>query len=98
MPKLEYRRLSPAEIEEEVGGLNGWSVAETLLIKTFEFDSYQKGLVFATAVGYLGDKMDHHPDMQIGYLKVSIALTTHAADGISPYDIELARRIDSLLG
>ena len=98
MAKLEYRKLSAKEIEEGLAGLSGWSVEGDAIAKSFEFAQYQEGLVFASAVGLLADRLDHHPDLTIGYKKVKVSVTTHATNGLSPYDMELARRIERLGG
>jgi 4a-hydroxytetrahydrobiopterin dehydratase len=49
------------------------------------------------AVGHFADRMDHHPDLYIGYQKVEVAMNTHDLDGISTYDMELARLIETLV-
>jgi 4a-hydroxytetrahydrobiopterin dehydratase len=97
MPVLEYRKLSPSEVESELGTIPGWTVADTRIERSFEFERYQEGLVFANAVGYLADKLNHHPDLAVGYGRVIVSVTTHATEGLSPYDFELARRINSII-
>ncbi len=98
MAKLEYRRLSEAEIATGLKEVPGWAVRAGLLEREFQFDRYQEGLVFASAVGFLADGLDHHPDLAIGYKKVKVSVSTHATKGLSPYDFELARRIERLTG
>ena len=94
---MENRLLSESEIAEGLTSLKGWSVEEGMLTKRFEFKSYKDGLVFALAVGHVADRMDHHPDLLVGYAKVKVAVNTHAVGGLSPFDLELARRVDALL-
>ncbi len=96
MSDLEYRLLSDSELESALAGLEGWVVENGKLARSFEFKGYKDGLVFAVAVGHMADKMDHHPDMEIGFAKVRISMNTHAVGGLSPYDLELARKIDLL--
>lgn len=93
---LEYRLLSDSEISDGLAGLEGWTVEEEKLTKRFTFKTYKDGLVFAVAVGYLADKMNHHPDLEVGYAKLKVAVNTHDVGGLSPYDLELARRIEGL--
>jgi 4a-hydroxytetrahydrobiopterin dehydratase len=47
-------------------------------------------------VALAAERADHHPEWFNVYNKVTIVLTTHDAQGLSPRDIELARRIDAL--
>lgn len=93
---LQYVKLDEGQINAELHQCEGWRYDNGQIRKTFTFDTYKAGLVFASAVGYLADRLNHHPDILIGYQKVEIGVNTHDVDGISPYDFELARRIEQL--
>lgn len=93
---LEYRKLSDTEIATGLGALNGWIESAGKIERTFGFENYLDGVAFASAVGFLAESLDHHPDIEIGWRKVRISMNTHAVEGLSPYDLELARRIDRL--
>jgi 4a-hydroxytetrahydrobiopterin dehydratase len=54
-------------------------------------------LVFATTVGFVADQLDHHPDLHIAFGRVTVSVNTHSIDGLSPFDFELARRIEALI-
>jgi 4a-hydroxytetrahydrobiopterin dehydratase len=97
MAALEYRMLGEEELKAGLEGLSGWTVEGGQITKTFSFEAYKDGLVFATAVGYLADRLNHHPDLRVGYGKVGVSVSTHAVNGLSPFDLELARRIEGLL-
>jgi len=97
MSHLEYRKLSEADVEAEIALVEGWAIEDDKLTKRFSFKTYKDGLVFALAVGQVADNLNHHPDLEVGYAKVRVAVNTHDVGGISPYDFELARRIDALL-
>ena len=95
---LEYRKLSEAEIADALPSVSGWEVEGGKLVKEFGFENYLDGVAFASAVGFAAEQLDHHPDLSIGWRKVRVAMSTHAVEGISPYDFELARRIEALFG
>lgn len=94
---LEYRLLTDSEIADGLSALDGWTLEGEKIAKRFSFKTYKDGLVFALAVGHLADALDHHPDIEVGYAKVRISVNTHSVGGLSPYDLELARRIDAVL-
>jgi len=94
--KLAYIKLDDKQIADELNGLPGWSVKEGKLTRSYTFNSYKDGIDFAVSVGALADKLNHHPDMIIGYGKVTVSVNTHDVGGISPYDFELAREIDKI--
>ena len=98
MAELAYRQLSKEEIQSELKTVPGWAIEGELLTRTFSFKTYKDGVVFSSAVGFLADKLDHHPDMTVSYGKVKVGVNTHSVGGISPYDFELARRVDLLGG
>jgi len=90
-------RLNDEQVSDHLTTVMGWSVIEGKLTKAFDFNSYASGVIFANAVAHTADKMDHHPDLTIGYQKVTVAVNTHDVGGISPLDFELARKIDALV-
>jgi 4a-hydroxytetrahydrobiopterin dehydratase len=51
---------------------------------------------FVNAVAQLAEQFQHHPDMDIRWNKVTLALTTHDAGGLAEKDFALARRCDAL--
>ena len=51
---------------------------------------------FVDRVAKVADDMDHHPDIDIRYTKITMSLSTHDAGGITANDLELAGQIESL--
>lgn len=93
---LSYDKLTADQIASESTSVPGWTV-DGALTRQFDFVSYKDGLVFAMAVGHIADKLNHHPDLLIGYQKVTVSMVTHdAGGGLTAFDFELARRIDRL--
>lgn len=90
-----YDRLSDADVARGLAALPGWSVEDGHLTRTWDFASYADGVLFAAMVAGLAERMDHHPDIMIGYQKVRVAVLTHSAGGLTGMDFELARRIDA---
>lgn len=95
--ELSYTKLTDTEMASGLTKLPEWTVEDGMVTRLFEFKSYKEGLVFATAVGWEADKLNHHPDILIGYQKVRVSTSTHDANGITSYDLELATRINRLI-
>ena len=87
--------LSDITIQRELGSLAGWSRRGDVLTRTYQFRNFSDSLAFVNRVGELAERMNHHPDIDIRYSKVTLALSTHDAGGITQNDINLAREIDS---
>jgi 4a-hydroxytetrahydrobiopterin dehydratase len=90
------QKLSDLEIQRALGGLAGWARRGDALTKTFIFERFADGIAFVDRVAKVADEMDHHPDIDIRYTKVTMMLSTHDAGGITPSDLELAERIESV--
>ena len=87
-------KLSDLEIQRALGGLAGWSRRGDVLIKTFTFGTFAEGIAFVDRVAKLADARQHHPDIDIRYTKVTLALATHDAGGITEKDLDLAAAIE----
>ena len=46
----------------------------------------------------LAEDQGHHPDLEVGWGRVAVALTTHAAGGLTDNDFSMAAKIDRLSG
>ena len=89
-------RLSQADIDGELKGLPGWSVANEKLHKEFQFDDFNQAFGFMTRAAMEIEKMNHHPEWFNVYNKITIELTTHDAGGITKNDVNLAKILNSL--
>jgi 4a-hydroxytetrahydrobiopterin dehydratase len=96
MSGLSRERIDLDRAKELLPGVPDWSIANGLLTRVFEFDSYASGVSFAAGAGFIADQLDHHPDLLITWCKVSASVSTHDADGLTQYDFELARRLNKL--
>ena len=52
---------------------------------------------FVNSVAEIAEEDDHHPDIDIRYNKVRIALSTHSEGGLTDLDFEVAEKIDTLV-
>lgn len=85
--------LSPAEITTRLSSLPAWQVKNGELTRTFEFKDFRAALGFVNRVGELAEEAGHHPDIDIRYNKVRLALVTHDEGGITAKDFDLAARV-----
>ena len=92
--------LSPEEIEELLGQVDGWTVEEPdshfRLAKVFKFRGFMPGIELVNRIAAIAEAEKHHPDLLVGYGSVTAWLTTHAAGGITQNDFILAAKIDRL--
>ena len=89
-------RLDPAVIDAALAGLDGWRRDGDVIRKTFEFPSFQWAMQFVQSVGALAEELGHHPDIDVRYRKVTLAVSTHDAGGLTSLDLDLAGRVEAL--
>lgn len=88
--------LTQTEIEQALANLPGWTQAGNEITRTFTLPSFPAALAFASAVGHLAERADHHPDILIQYRKVTLTLSTHSAGGLTGKDFGLAAEINAI--
>jgi 4a-hydroxytetrahydrobiopterin dehydratase len=86
----ELRELSKQVAKE-------WRVvADHHLEREYKFSDFAQALAFTNAVGAIAEEEQHHPDIALGWGKVTITIWTHAIDGLSRADFVLAAKIDRM--
>jgi len=75
----------------------GWDVSGKELRRTFKFKNYHESMAFVNATAWVSHREDHHPDIELGYNKVTMRYSTHSAGGITQNDFICAAKINALL-
>jgi 4a-hydroxytetrahydrobiopterin dehydratase len=88
--------LSDADIKTRLVAVPDWQIESGELVRTFLFKDFRQSLAFVNQVGEVAEKAGHHPDIDIRYNKVRLALITHDAGGITAKDFDLAAAADKL--
>jgi 4a-hydroxytetrahydrobiopterin dehydratase len=89
-------RLSDEEIGERLEGLDGWSRDGDSIKKTFEGEDFMSSVSLVDKLAPVAEEMNHHPDLEISWNKVTVTLSTHSEGGLTENDFELAGNIDGL--
>ncbi|HEX7120705.1 MAG TPA: 4a-hydroxytetrahydrobiopterin dehydratase [Longimicrobiales bacterium] len=87
--------LDDAEVARRLDALHGWSREGREIRKTFRFQSFRDAIAFVVRVAELAEHADHHPDIDIRYDRVTLALSTHSAGGLTARDFELAGSVEA---
>ena len=87
-------RLEDAGVAQALRQTPGWDLSGSEIRRTYRFKDFREALAFVNRVGDLAEHAGHHPDIDIRYNTVTLALTTHDAGGLSAKDFELARALD----
>jgi len=67
------------------------------IVRTVQLVDFPAAMAFMTEVAFHAEAMHHHPEWSNVYNRVTIALTTHDAGGITSLDLDLAKAIDRIV-
>lgn len=85
-----------AAIQTALAALPNWQRQGEMISRTFQFKDFPVAMKFVNAVAIISEQVRHHPDIDIRWNKVTLALTTHDAGGLTQKDFALARQCDAL--
>ena len=84
------------QIVTELKAIKGWNRKGDEIGKTFIHKDFARAMGFVQSVALLAEKMNHHPDIDIRWNKVTLTLSTHSAGGLTEKDFALAKQINAL--
>ena len=79
---------------EDIGGWTKTDDGREAYTKNYKFSDFKQAFSFMTSMAMKAEQINHHPEWENVYNKVSITLTTHDLNGISDKDEELGLFID----
>jgi len=79
----------------------GWELVtvenEIRLRRTFAFPDFREALAFSNQIGELAEEEQHHPELIIGWGKVTVSWWTHSIKGLHMNDFIMAARTGALI-
>jgi 4a-hydroxytetrahydrobiopterin dehydratase len=89
--------FSPFQIEQSLATIPDWHLESGALVRNFSFGDFREAMSFVNSVAAVAERAGHHPDIDIRYNKVKLALSSHDAGGITERDFSLASEIGGVL-
>jgi 4a-hydroxytetrahydrobiopterin dehydratase len=89
--------LSPSEISNALTAIPDWRLEQDALVRDFSFSDFREAMSFVNSVAAVAERAGHHPDIDIRYNRVRLALSSHDAGGITERDFSLATEIGKIL-
>lgn len=89
--------FSSAEITQALKAIPDWRLDNGALARSFSFSDFREAMSFVNSVAAIAERAGHHPDIDIRYNKVNLALSSHDAGGITERDFSLAAEIGNVL-
>ena len=94
------RALLATEVVSALVHCPGWRLhgegAEIAIEKQWRFDSHVQAMLFVNSLGWLAERMNHHPEVLLNHRQCTVRWCTHDVGGLSRLDFEAAAQTDSL--
>lgn len=84
------QKLTEQELQETLANLPGWELTDGTLVREWTFRDFKEAMIFVNELADAAESANHHPDIDIRYNRVRLALVTHDAGGITANDVRLA--------
>ncbi|MCK0196298.1 4a-hydroxytetrahydrobiopterin dehydratase [Ancylobacter sp. 6x-1] len=93
------KTLSDQEIAARLAAeLPAWRLEDGWIRRTYRTSSWKGTLMVINTVGHLAEAAWHHPDITASYAWVEVRLMSHDAKGITERDLQLAKKIEDVVG
>ena len=66
------------------------------MVRTFQFETFRDAVTFVDRVADIAEEANHHPDIDIRFNRVRLALVSHDAGGLTSRDFAIAAGADQL--
>ena len=86
------------ELNTVLDALDGWSAVDgrEAIYKEFTYKHFEEAFNAMSKIAEKAEQMNHHPEWFNVYNRLNVTLATHDANGVTSYDLELARYIDEV--
>lgn len=90
---------SPGQADELLALLPDWKYGPKRadIRKQFRFPDFAQALAFVNALGWVAERENHHPDLELGWGRVLVRFSTHDVGGLSHNDFICAAKTEALL-
>jgi 4a-hydroxytetrahydrobiopterin dehydratase len=91
-------KMDEASLGSALAALPDWKRTGQVISRTYAFKDFPGAMKFVNAVAEFAQQVQHHPDIDVRWNLVTLALTTHDAGGLTEKDFALARECDAQAG
>jgi len=90
------KTLSGDELAEVLQGNPGWRLENGELVREWSFAGFVEAMEFVKRVAALAEGANHHPNIDIRYNRVRLALISHDAGGITGRDAAMVGQLNAI--
>jgi 4a-hydroxytetrahydrobiopterin dehydratase len=90
------KKLRDDDIQGRMATIQGWEHLGDMLVRTWQFASGRRGLEFVNQAWAVADRLQHYPEIVLGYRTVRIEVNSRDEGGLTDRDFELASELNAL--
>jgi len=90
--------LTDAEIHQALASLSVWQRNGGTIQRVFRFPDFKLAMQFVNKVADAAEQVNLHPDIDIRYNTVTMALVSHDSGGVTQRDVRMAETINKIAG
>ncbi|HEY6348530.1 MAG TPA: 4a-hydroxytetrahydrobiopterin dehydratase [Candidatus Angelobacter sp.] len=90
--------LTDSEVQQALGSLKGWQRQGQAIQRVFEFPDFKAAMQFVNKIADAAEQANHHPDIDVRYNKVTLALISHDSGGVTQRDVKMALKTNEIFG
>lgn len=91
------KAMKDADAKALLNAVPGWKMRAKKISRRFQFETYEAGLGFVSALGWIAQREEHHPEIVLGYKTATVTFSTHAVNGLSHNDFICAAKASALV-
>lgn len=84
------------DVDSRLAGLPGWRREGDEIRRTLTAPDFPAAIRIVDEIAVKAEELGHHPDIDIRWRILHLALTTHDAGGLTELDFKLAAVIDDI--
>lgn len=92
--------LTDSQVQDHLAALEGWTLADGKIVRSYAFRNYYETLAFVNAAAYIFHAEDHHPELVVNYNRCTVRFDTHSVNqgrgGLSENDFICAAKVDAV--
>jgi 4a-hydroxytetrahydrobiopterin dehydratase len=90
--------LTDSEIQQALASLQGWQRNGKAIQRVFRFPDFKAAMAFVNKIADAAEQANHHPDIDIRYNTITMALVSHDSGGVTQRDVRMAGVINNIAG
>jgi 4a-hydroxytetrahydrobiopterin dehydratase len=89
--------LDDRRVEDFCAARPRWESRGRAIVGAAKAGSFMAAIGWVDRIADAAEELDHHPDIDIRWCRLTFVLTTHSAGGLTELDLLLAERIDAIV-